>query len=134
MRLKISAVLLALALSLPSAAPAQEGRISLSREARLVAAAIERTSHTVIYDGAYRGIAYPGGDVPGGIGVCTDVIIRAYRAGLGVDLQKMCMRTWRGISAPIRKTGSCAARTRISTTGACPTSRSSSRATAGSCR
>jgi uncharacterized protein len=55
---------------------------------RLVAAALERTQHEVIYDGAYHGIAYPGGDVPKGIGVCTDVVIRAYRT-LGHDLQKL---------------------------------------------
>lgn len=55
---------------------------------RLVEAAIERTSHRVTYDGAYRSLAYPGGDVPDNIGVCTDVVIRSYRAGLGIDLQK----------------------------------------------
>lgn len=53
---------------------------------RLVAAAIERTRHRVRYDGAYHSINYPGGDVPAHIGVCTDVVIRAYR-GVGVDLQ-----------------------------------------------
>ncbi len=53
----------------------------------LVAAAIERTSHRVNYDGSYRSIPYPGGDVPSNIGVCTDVIIRSYRK-LGIDLQK----------------------------------------------
>lgn len=50
-------------------------------------AALERTGHTVRYDGQYRAIAYPGGDVPNDTGVCTDVIIRSYRA-LGIDLQK----------------------------------------------
>lgn len=54
----------------------------------LVAAAIERTHHDVEYDGAYYPIAYPNGDVPSDIGVCTDVIIRSYRA-LGVDLQEL---------------------------------------------
>jgi len=54
----------------------------------LVNAAIERTRHTVTYDGSYRAIAYPGGDVPDHIGVCTDVVIRAYRA-LGIDLQQL---------------------------------------------
>ena len=54
---------------------------------RLVAAAIERTHHTVRYDPAYVRIPYPNGDVPAGTGVCTDEIIRAYRAA-GVDLQK----------------------------------------------
>ncbi len=55
---------------------------------RLVAAAIERTRHTVTYDGGYRQLAYPGGDVPDSIGVCTDVIIRSYRA-IGIDLQQL---------------------------------------------
>ena len=54
---------------------------------RLSAAAIERTRHQVRYDGSYRRIAYPGGDVPGDVGVCTDLVIRAYRK-LGIDLQK----------------------------------------------
>jgi hypothetical protein len=54
---------------------------------RLVAAAIERTHHTVRYESAYVGIPYPGGDVPADTGACTDEIIRSYRA-VGVDLQK----------------------------------------------
>ena len=54
---------------------------------QLVNAAIERTSHTVRYEPAYVRIPYPGGDVPADTGVCTDEIIRAYRA-VGVDLQK----------------------------------------------
>lgn len=53
----------------------------------LTAAALERTRHPVRYDGAYRSIPYPGGDVPAGVGVCTDVLIRSYRE-LGIDLQK----------------------------------------------
>jgi hypothetical protein len=54
---------------------------------RLVAAALERTSHVVRYDGSYVRIKYPGGDVPTGTGVCTDEIVRIYRK-LGIDLQK----------------------------------------------
>ena len=54
---------------------------------KLSAAALDRTNHTVRYDGAYVRIAYPGGDVPAGTGVCTDEVIRAYRA-VGIDLQK----------------------------------------------
>ena len=50
-------------------------------------AALERTNHTVRYDGRYRSITYPNGDVPDNTGVCTDVVIRSYRA-LGIDLQK----------------------------------------------
>jgi len=54
---------------------------------RLVTAAIERTNHSVRYVSAYVHLAYPGGDVPADTGVCSDEIIRAYRAE-GVDLQK----------------------------------------------
>ena len=57
-----------------------------SFEKKFVAAAIERTKHNVSYNGSYFSINYPYGDVPENIGVCTDVIIRSYRA-LGVDLQ-----------------------------------------------
>jgi len=53
----------------------------------LVNAALERTLHQVRYDGRYRKIAYPMGDVPDTVGVCTDLVIRAYRA-VGIDLQK----------------------------------------------
>lgn len=42
---------------------------------------------TLRYDPAYRSLEYPGGDVPVDRGVCTDVIIRAYRQ-VGVDLQQ----------------------------------------------
>ena len=54
---------------------------------RLSSAAVERTHHAVRYDATYVRIPYPNGDVPAGTGVCTDEIIRAYRA-LGIDLQK----------------------------------------------
>lgn len=55
---------------------------------RLIAAAVAQTGSPVRYDGSYRRIGYPGGDVPPTIGVCTDVVIRAYRA-VGVDLQQL---------------------------------------------
>lgn len=54
---------------------------------KLSAAALERTRHRVRYDGSYQRLDYPDGDVPAGIGVCTDVVIRAYRQ-LGIDLQQ----------------------------------------------
>jgi hypothetical protein len=54
---------------------------------RLTQAAVERTHHAVRYDSAYVRIPYPNGDVAVETGVCTDEIIRAYRA-VGVDLQK----------------------------------------------
>ncbi len=53
----------------------------------LVQAAKERTTHDVRYDGSYFSIPYPNGDVPANIGVCTDVVIRAFRM-VGIDLQK----------------------------------------------
>lgn len=54
---------------------------------KLVTAAIERTNHSVKYVSQYVHLDYPGGDVPADTGVCSDEIIRAYRA-VGVDLQK----------------------------------------------
>ena len=54
---------------------------------RLSAAAIELTKDKVRYDPAYYTIPYPNGDVPSDRGVCTDVVIRAYRK-LGIDLQQ----------------------------------------------
>jgi len=54
---------------------------------RLSNAALELTKQEVVYDPTYCTLKYPGGDVPADRGVCTDVIIRAYRK-LGIDLQK----------------------------------------------
>jgi hypothetical protein len=72
----------------PGRAAATHGETASDTAAKLVDAAIERTRHHVTYDGSYRQLAYPMGDVPADRGVCTDVVIRAYRAGLGVDLQQ----------------------------------------------
>lgn len=54
---------------------------------KLASAAIEGTHHSVRYVSSYVSIPYPGGDVPAETGVCTDEVIRSYRA-VGVDLQK----------------------------------------------
>ena len=54
---------------------------------KLSLAAIQITYDNVIYDPSFFSISYPNGDVPKDRGVCTDVIIRAYRK-LGIDLQK----------------------------------------------
>jgi len=54
---------------------------------KLSDAAIALTSNKVAYDSRYYSIPYPNGDVPKDKGVCTDVVIRAYRK-LGIDLQK----------------------------------------------
>jgi len=54
---------------------------------KLSDAAIVLTKDKVVYDPSYYTIPYPNGDIPAGKGVCTDVVIRAYRK-LGIDLQK----------------------------------------------
>ena len=79
----IGSVLALATTSLARAEPALD-----ARTASVVAAAVAQTKSAVRYDGSYRRIAYPGGDVPANIGVCTDVIIRAYRA-IGIDLQRL---------------------------------------------
>jgi len=50
-------------------------------------AALSLTKQQVTYDPSYFSIKYPNGDVPSDKGVCTDVVIRAYRK-TGIDLQK----------------------------------------------
>jgi uncharacterized protein YijF (DUF1287 family) len=55
-------------------------------------AAESQIGQTVHYDPAYTRIAYPMGDVPLERGVCTDVIIRAYRQSAGIDLQERVHR------------------------------------------
>ncbi|MEN8156949.1 MAG: DUF1287 domain-containing protein [Bacteroidota bacterium] len=62
--------------------PAQE-----SFAARLSEAALRLTLDEVLYDPAYYSMEYPGGDVPADRGVCSDVLVRAYRI-LGIDLQQ----------------------------------------------
>jgi hypothetical protein len=51
-------------------------------------AAIALTAQKVTYDPAYVRLAYPNGDVPANTGVCTDVVIRAFRKAFKIDLQK----------------------------------------------
>ena len=45
------------------------------------------SSSHIVYDPSYFSIEYPNGDIPSDRGVCTDVVIRAYRK-LGIDLQR----------------------------------------------
>lgn len=84
MRLPFLTIILGLVLT----AAACHAQDSTSFAERLVKAAMERTTHTVRYDPAYVQLTYPGGDVPAETGVCTDEVIRSYRA-LGFDLQKL---------------------------------------------
>lgn len=55
--------------------------------AQVVTGAVEQTGYTRLYDPAYIQLAYPGGDPPPDRGVCSDVVVRAFRRA-GVDLQK----------------------------------------------
>ena len=54
----------------------------------LAQAALSLTQQKVSYDPSYFVIPYPNGDVPANKGVCTDVVIRAYRI-LKIDLQQL---------------------------------------------
>ena len=77
----------------PSLEPVKETRVrELPAEApaalrQVIEAGLEQPKQTFYYDPAYVRIDYPGGDVPLERGVCTDVVVRAFRKG-GVDLQK----------------------------------------------
>ena len=70
------------------AAPFSQTGVAGGFEKDLVLAAMDRTTKEVHYDGSYFSIPYPNGDVPHDIGVCTDVVIRTYRA-VGIDLQQL---------------------------------------------
>jgi uncharacterized protein YijF (DUF1287 family) len=74
--------LLLISLLLAALAHAAPGKLE-----QLLEHALAQTRQHVVYDGTYRHIPYPGGDVPTDRGVCTDVVIRAYRA-IGIDLQQ----------------------------------------------
>jgi uncharacterized protein YijF (DUF1287 family) len=66
-----------------------DSNLPISAEAKRISdAAISLTKDAVTYDPTYFNITYPNGDVPKDKGVCTDVVIRAYRK-LGVDLQQL---------------------------------------------
>lgn len=57
-----------------------------------IVAARGQVGVTTLYDPSYQSLAFPGGDVAADRGVCTDVVIRALRAGWGVDLQRAVNR------------------------------------------
>ena len=75
-------------LVLPPGTQADANAPSSSKRELLVNAARKQTQEQITYNGAYFRIAYPMGDVPSQYGVCTDVVIRAYRK-LGIDLQQL---------------------------------------------
>jgi len=53
----------------------------------MLAGAIAQAGVTTSYDPSYVTLDYPGGDVPEKTGVCSDVVVRAFRKA-GIDLQK----------------------------------------------
>ena len=65
---------------------ADTGHAAADQAQDLVAAARAQVGVTLAYDPSYQRIAYPMGDVPLERGVCSDVVVRAFR-GVGVDLQ-----------------------------------------------
>lgn len=77
------AVILLLTLGASPAATADARR---TRIPQVLRGAYQQVGATLHYDGSYRPIPFPGGDVPIERGVCTDVIVRAYRRA-GIDLQ-----------------------------------------------
>lgn len=83
------ASLLALALLTIVMSPGASSALDQASATALIMAARAQVGVTVIYDPAYIRLAYPGGDVLPDRGVCTDVIIRAMRQALALDLQKL---------------------------------------------
>ncbi|MBX9643889.1 MAG: DUF1287 domain-containing protein [Novosphingobium sp.] len=67
---------------------AAQARSASPRAQQLIAAARRQLGVTLSYDPAYTRLAYPGGDVPRAKGVCTDMVIRAYRDAFAIDLQR----------------------------------------------
>ena len=74
---------------LPAASPiARPLALNASPQIKqLVDAAIEQSKVTTGYDPSWVKIDYPNGDVPGETGVCSDVVVRAFRK-VSIDLQK----------------------------------------------
>ncbi len=75
---------LVLCLLLAGAAPAAA---DTARANKFLDAAAALENSGVGFDSQYRRIPYPMGDVPANVGVCADVVVRAYR-GIGIDLQQ----------------------------------------------
>jgi len=78
---KILPILLVLFITISYSQTARHQKKTLSE------CALELTKQQVTYDPSYFRIDYPNGDVPSNVGVCTDVVIRAYRK-IKIDLQK----------------------------------------------
>lgn len=73
-------------LALLVAGAADAGLPGSPKALALASAAMSQVGKTKLYDPAYVKLAFPKGDVPIDRGVCTDVVVRAFRE-VGVDLQ-----------------------------------------------
>lgn len=92
------AFLLCIALGATTAIAQPDERI-----ATVLGAAHAQVGVTRLYDPAYRRMAFPGGDVPAERGVCSDVVVRAWRAA-GIDLQLEVHRDMRANFAAYPRT------------------------------
>lgn len=82
----LAAMITVIVASMLAASPPATAEAPRSRIAQVLDGAHLQVGTTLYYDGGYRSMPFPGGDVPVERGVCTDVIVRAYRHA-GIDLQ-----------------------------------------------
>jgi len=80
-KIKVSAIVIAMALF--------AYQVYADQTIDFVSAARSQIGKTVRYDPAYYTLSYPNGDLPIEAGVCTDVVIRALRSSMNMDLQKL---------------------------------------------
>lgn len=97
MRMRSLAAVVPLALALASGHAAAE-ETTVPPAQKIVARARAEVTRGVDYDSRWFPIKYPGGDVDPGLGVCTDVVVRSYRAA-GIDFQPLVHRDV--LSAPL---------------------------------
>jgi len=69
-------------------APSMAVHATATPDDALITAATKQIGVTTSYDPTYLKLDYPMGDPPRSGGVCTDVVIRAYRDAFGFDLQQ----------------------------------------------
>lgn len=76
----------------PSTLSKNKPQVKLNKiQLKILAGAKNQLTNPAQYTPGYFKIKYPGGDLPQNIGVCTDVIIRAFR-NAGIDLQILVHR------------------------------------------
>ena len=96
--------------------------MALTSAQRVVRAARRQVGVTLTYDPAYSVLRFPNGDVDRAKGVCTDVVIRAFRDALGADLQALVNADMRANFGAYPKNWGWGAPTATSTIAACPIS------------